>query len=590
MKQFFKMVFSSMIGFLAAGILLMLIGVAVVAALVKSIKTETEVAVEPNSYVYLTLSGDIKERTEYESSGLNLLNGQGATKHLGLLDMQKNIRKAALDKNIKGLVLDARFFTAGWATTEALRNELIAFKKSKKQLYAYSEIMTQKAYYLCSVADHIYLNPQGVLEFSGLSVNIMFLKGTLDKLGIEPQIFYCGKYKSATEPLRYTKMSEPNRLQTTVFIKGMFHHMLEGIAKERSISVAQLDSISNNLLVRTASDALRYKMIDKAVYYDELLEELKQKTGADKIKNQLVMLADYDGVDVKEATEKYTKNKVAVLFAEGEIVDGRGSENSIGSEKYAAIIRSIREDEHVKALVVRVNSPGGSALASDIIWRELQLTKKKMPVVVSMGDYAASGGYYISCMADTIFAQPNTLTGSIGVFGILPCMEKFLTDKLGITYDGVKTGKFSDMPTISRALTPEEKVIIQGGVDTIYQSFLARVAQGRKHSKAEIDTIAQGRVWSGEIAIEKGLVDRLGGLDNAIACARRMTKTSDLSIVSYPKQDNSLARMLYQLTEDQKETMLKAELGDFFVIYRQLMWVKKQTGVQARIPFEMEIR
>ena len=508
---------------------------------------------------------------------------------MGLKEIIENIRKAKSDKKIVGIYLDARYVQAGWATLEAVRKELNDFKTSKKFIVAYGEMMTQKSYYLASVADKVYLNPKGLMELAGLSMNITFFKGTLDKLGIEPQIFYCGKFKSATEPLRLTKMSDANRLQTTEFITEFYNHFMQNIATNREMKFEKLDSISKNLLVRHPSDALKYKVVDGLKYYDEVLNELNTLAGGSDKNPKLVKIEDYDNTPSGIKTV-ISKNKIAVVYAEGEIVDGQGDDENIGGEKFAEIIRKIRQDNNIKALVLRVNSPGGSAFASEVMWREIMLAKQKMHVVVSMGDYAASGGYYISCAADSIFAEPNTLTGSIGVFGILPCFENFLQEKLGVTHDGVKTGKYSDLPNLTRHLTADEKEIIQAGVDSIYSDFLNRVAQGRHHSKAEIDSIAQGRVWSGEMAISKGLVDKLGNLDDAIACAQRLAKISDYTINRYPTRDFTWQEVFYQFSENKRQSAIKAELGEYYDLFEQVKAIKNWKGVQARLPFGMNIQ
>jgi protease-4 len=400
------------------------------------------------------------------------------------------------------------------------------------------------------------------------------LKGALDKLGIEPQIFYCGKFKSATEPLRATKMSEPNKIQTTAFMQTIYNSFMGEIASSRKIPFQRLDSISQNLLVRSASSAMQFHLVDKTLYYDQFLAELTA--------NSKLINFDADNTDAT--------NRIAVVFMNGDIVDGKGEKDNIGSEKFAEQLRKIRMDDSYKALVLRVNSPGGSALASDVMWREITLLKKKMPVIVSMGDYAASGGYYISCPADTIFAMPTTLTGSIGVFGILPCMEKFLNDKLGITNDGVKTGKYSDMPNLTRALTTEEKAIVQSGVDSIYIDFLSKVSAGRKQSRAVIDSIAQGRVWAGPAGINVHIVDRLGDLEQAIDCARKMAKLDKCQKVYLPKNEPKWTEMLVEAISESEETKIKTSLGDLYPVFKQVLWVKELKGVQARVPYVMELR
>ncbi len=589
MKQFFKIVLGSMVGFFIAAGLFTVLMIVIIIGMVASGKKSSKTEAEAHSVLVLSLSKPIGERMNYSDINISSLSHLNTAKNLGLKEIIANIRKAKNDEFITGIFIDARMVNAGWATLEAVRKELIDFKQSKKFVVAYGEMMTQKSYYVASAADKVYINPRGLMEFSGMSVNLMFLKGTLDKLGIEPQIFYCGKFKSATEPLRLTKMSDANRLQTTEFLNEFYQHFMSNIATSRGIAYAQLDSISKNLLVRNPADALKHKMVDGLKYYDEMLAILNQLSkGTDK-NPKLLNIEDYDGMSGGEKLPTISKNKIAVLYADGDIVDGQGDEDNIGGEKFVDLIRKIRQDEKVKALVIRVNSPGGSAFASDVMWREIMLTKKKMPVVVSMGDYAASGGYYISCAADSIFAQPNTLTGSIGVFGILPCLENFLQDKLGVTHDGVKTGKYSDMPNLTRHLTDDEKHIIQAGVDSIYSDFLSRVAEGRHRTKAEIDSIAQGRVWSGEKAISLGLVDKLGNIDDAIACANRMAKLKDYSQQNYPSKDFGWQEILFQMEQSKRQSAIKTELGEYYTVFQQLQFIKQWQGVQARLPFGMDI-
>ncbi|MFM2225718.1 MAG: hypothetical protein RJA07_1920 [Bacteroidota bacterium] len=589
MKQFFKIVLGSMVGFIVAAGLFTILMFIIIAAIILSSKKSEQSEAEPHSVLTINLNKPIAERMDYSDINFSSISNLATAKNLGLKELTANIRKAKNDEFISGIFIDTRMVESGWATLEALRRELIEFKKSKKFIIAYGEVMTQKSYYIASVADKVYLNPSGLMEFSGMSVNIMFLKGTLDKLGIEPQIFYCGKFKSATEPLRLTKMSDANRLQTTEFINSFYSHFMKNIADSRKMNYDSLDNISKELLVRNPASALKYGLVDGLKYYDEVLAELKKTSGTDEKNPKFVSIENYDNMNGGEKFSS-SKNKIAVVYAEGDIVDGQGDDDNIGGEKFAEMIRKIRQDEKVKALVIRVNSPGGSALASDIMWREIMLAKKKMPVVISMGNYAASGGYYISCAADSIFTEPNTLTGSIGVFGILPCMENFLHDKLGITHDGVKTGKYSDMPNLTRHLNDDEKRIIQAGVDTIYSDFLNRVAQGRHKTKAEIDSIAQGRVWSGEKAISIGLVDKLGNLDAAIACAVRAAKVKDFSVTNYPSREFGVKEILYQMGESKKQSYIKAELGEYYQVFEQLQFIKKWNGVQARLPFEMDIR
>lgn len=594
MASFFKTFFASLLGFIVGSLLLVFIGVAIIVGIAVGFSEPKAVMVHANSILKIDLNGPIEERAIQHGANFSLLGGVESDKSLGLLELKKILKVSKSDKDIKAIYLNVQMPQAGWATLQSLRAALLDFKTSGKTIYAYGEVMSQKGYYIASVADKVYLTPQGYIEFAGLSVNITFLKGALDKLGIEPQIFYCGKFKSATEPLRATKMSEPNKIQTTAFMQTIYNSFMGEIASSRKIPFQRLDSISQNLLVRSASSAMQFHLVDKTLYYDQFLAELTEKTGlkGDELKSHFLSVKDYaNSKQINfDADNTDATNRIAVVFMNGDIVDGKGEKDNIGSEKFAEQLRKIRLDDSYKALVLRVNSPGGSALASDVMWREITLLKKKMPVIVSMGDYAASGGYYISCPADTIFAMPTTLTGSIGVFGILPCMEKFLNDKLGITNDGVKTGKYSDMPNLTRALTADEKAIVQAGVDSIYIDFLSKVSAGRKQSRAVIDSIAQGRVWAGPAGINVHLVDRLGDLEQAIDCARKMAKLDKCQKVYLPKNEPKWTEMLVEAISESEETKIKTSLGDLYPVFKQVLWVKELKGVQARLPYVMELR
>jgi protease-4 len=425
--------------------------------------------------------------------------------------------------------------SAGQATTEEIRNALLDFKKSGKFIVAYSEVYTQRFYYLASVADKVYINPKGFIEFAGFDSKVTFLKGALDKLGIEAQIIKVGTYKSAVEPLVLTKMSDANRLQVTSYLGSLYDHFLTNISKSRGISKDSLFAYANEMRIKRPEDALKYKLVDGLKYKDELLDELKGRVGVNK-KDKLnsVSLGDYSQSD--DTTTEVSTNRIAVIYASGDIAGGESDDNSIGSETISAALRKARTDSKVKAVVLRVNSPGGSSLASDVIWREVSLTKKVKPIIVSMGDVAASGGYYISCAADSIFAQPNTITGSIGIFAVLPNMQKLFNDKLGITFDGVKTGQFADLGDNSRPLTPAERAIMQSMINNGYDDFTKAVAGGRHKTQRYIDSIGQGRVWTGTQALKIGLVDRLGNINDAVKSAAKMAKLKDYKLIAYPEQ------------------------------------------------------
>jgi protease-4 len=590
MKQFFKFVFATMLGVVLTTVILALIIVGIIVAA----SGEKEVEVEPGSVLHMAFTTPITERTPNNPlAGLSFL-GLNSDKSTGLNDILANIKKAKTDPNIKGIFLDESYMTSGQATTEEIRNALINFKKSGKFVIAYSEIYTQGFYYLASVADKVYMNPKGIFEFTGFSQQVTFLKGALDKLGIEVQIIKVGTYKSAVEPLFLTKMSEPNRLQVTSYLGSLYDHFLTGISKSRGINKDSLFNYANSGRVQFPEDAVKLKLIDGLKYKDELLDELRQRTGKGKKE-------DIASVDLDEYTKSKTdgntdednssKNRIAIVYASGDITGGQGDDNSIGSERISKAIRKVRLDNKVKAVVLRVNSPGGSSLASDVIWREVALTKKVKPIIVSMGDYAASGGYYISCAADSIFAEPNTITGSIGIFAVLPNMQKLFNDKLGVTFDGVKTGKYADLGDVSRPLTPEERAILQNNVNHGYDDFTKAVAAGRGKTQAYVNSIGQGRVWTGAQAIKIGLVDRLGNINDAIASAAKKAKLKNYNLVSYPEQKSFFKQLDSDVTGQMKTKMLKSELGDNYRVYEQLKGLTQiMRSPQARLPYEIVIK
>lgn len=593
MKQFFKFVLASMVGFIITSAVLLIIFIFLIAGLIAAGSDKT-VEVEPNSVLQMSFSYSIPERTPNNPlSGLSFLGIDGE-KTLGLNDILTNIKKAKTDGNIKGIFLDESYMASGEATTEEIRNALVDFKRSGKFIIAYAEIYTQGFYYLASVADKIYVNPKGIFLFKGFNSEVTFLKGALDKLGIEAQIIKVGTYKSAVEPYFLTKMSPANRLQVNSYLGSLYDHFLTGISASRHISKDSLFDIASELKVKFPEDALKYKLVDGLKYKDEVLLELKQSVGIgqkDDLKN--IMLAEYnnnipkkDNVDKKKAP----KNSIAVVYASGEINGGEGDENSIGSERISKALRQARLDDKVKAVVLRVNSPGGSSLASDVIWREVMLTKKVKPIIVSMGDLAASGGYYISCAADSIIAEPNTITGSIGIFAILPNMQKFFNNKLGITFDGVKTGKYADLGNISRPLTSEEKAILQSQVNHGYDDFTKAVANGRHKTQAYINSIGQGRVWTGAQAVKLGLVDRLGNINDAVLSAAKKAGIKHYNLVSYPEQKSFLNKFGFKLNAEIKAHFIKSELGDNFKYYEQIKGVTQMMRTpQARMPYDIVI-
>jgi protease-4 len=589
MKQFFKFVLATIVGLIFATIILVLILVGVIA----SASSDKSVTVEANSVLNISIDHPITERTPNNPlAGLSLF-GFDTDKSIGLNDILANIKKAKTDDNIKGIYLSESYMLSGQATTEEIRKALIDFKKSGKFIVAYAEVYTQSFYYLASVADKVYINPKGIFDFSGFSSQITFLKGALDKLGVEVQVIKVGTYKSAVEPYILTKMSDANREQVTSYMGSLYDYFLQGIATSRHLNADSLKSIASNLKIQYPEDALKYKLVDGLKYKDEILNDLKDRTGISHKKDvNSVSIDDYTKSESdKKADEGSSDRRIAVVYASGEISGGDGDDNSIGSDKISAAIRKVRLDSKVKAVVLRVNSPGGSSLASAVIWREIVLTKKVKPVIVSMGDYAASGGYYISCAADSIFAEPNTITGSIGIFAILPNMQKFFNDKLGVTFDGVKTGKFSDLGDISRPLTPEEHMILQTQINRGYDEFTKAVADGRHKTQEYINSIGQGRVWTGTQALKLGLVDRLGNINDAIACAAKKANVQDYKLVAYPEQKSIFKNFGSGISAQMKTRAIQAELGENFKYYEQIKGVQSMMRTpQARMPYNITIK
>src|ERR1051325_8357846 len=581
MKNFF----TSFLGSLTAIIVSFFILLIVIFSLIPK---KEPVVVNSNSILHITLNGPISERAPknpFENFGAG---GMGES---GLDEILANIGKAKDDANIKGIFLEVSTLTAGYASVEEIRNALFDFRKSGKFIYAYSELYTTKAYYLASVADKVYLNPQGLIEFKGLSAQVMFFKGLLEKMDVDVQIFRHGKFKSAIEPFLLDKMSDANRLQTLTYVKSLWMHVLEGISTSRGPSVEELNKLADNMSVQRSRDCLKYKLADDTIYKDQLLDMFKEKLKlSKKEKVQLVEMGKYSKVNTRHYIAM--PGRIAVIYAAGEIAGGEGGDNRIGSEGLSKTIRQARMDSSIKAIVLRVNSPGGSALASDVIWREVMLTKKIKPVIVSMGDVAASGGYYISCAANRIFAQPNTITGSIGVFGILPSFQKTLNNKLGITIDTVNTNKHSALGTLLLPLSEEEGTVIQKGVEDIYSVFISRVASGRNMKTADVDSIGQGRVWAGKDAVKIGLVDELGGIDDAIKYAAKSCGLDKYRIVYLPKQKEPLEELLNRLSgndESIRESALRNSLGDQYIYYQYLKEMMGMKGIQARMGYEIVI-
>jgi protease-4 len=590
MREFFKYVFATVLGVVISFFLIILVSILLIVGLVSSIESEKTVPVSKNSVLFMNLDQAIVERSPDDTFANLPLVGTNGEKSIGFNDLIKALESAKTDDDIKCIYINVSAPNAGYATMTEVRNALIDFRKSGKKIIAYSEVYTQGAYYLASAADKVYLNPEGALEFKGLSSQVMFFKGALDKLGIEAQIIRVGNYKSAVEPFFTDKISDKNREQVTAYLGGLYQTFLQGISVTRKISVAELHTMADEYQIQKPQDAVDRKLVDGLRYKDQILEELKALSGK-KPKNNLssITINDY-AKNVSNEKSESKKDKIAVIYANGDISGGEGSDSQIGSERISRTIRKARMDSTIKGIVLRVNSPGGSALASDVIWREIMLAKKVKPVIASFGDVAASGGYYIGCAADSIFVQPNTITGSIGVFGVIPNFQKLYNEKLGITFDGVKTGKYADIMSTDRPLTAGERLIIQTDVNRVYDGFITRVANGRKKSKAYIDSIAGGRVWVGTDAVRIGLADRTGSFNDAILAAAKKGKVKEYKVVEYPEILDPLQSLMDNSSDKIRMYYAKQELGAHFYLYEQIKSTIVKSGVQMRMPFEIKVQ
>ena len=589
MREFFKYVFATIVGIVISTFLIALVFVLFIVAIVSSVSEDKNVDVVSNSVLYLNLDQSIKERTPNKTLDNLPIIGSGGGKSIGFNDLIMALKKAKTDDKIKCVYLSVSSPGAGRATLKEIRDALIDFKTSKKKIIAYSEVYTQDAYYLASAADKVYLNPQGALEFKGFTSQLTFFKGAMEKIGVEAQIIRVGNYKSAVEPFINDKMSDYNRTQVTAYLGGLYHTFLEGVSQSRNIPKDSLYAYANTYRIKQPKDAVSYKMVDGLKYKDEVIDELKSLSGTEKSETLTTITINDYATNLK-ADHSDSRNKIAVIYANGEITGGEGNDESIGSERISRAIRKARQDKNIKAIVLRVNSGGGSALASDVIWREIILSKKVKPVIASFGDVAASGGYYIGCAADSIFVQPNTITGSIGVFGIIPNFQNLLTNKLGVTFDGVKTGEYADIMSVNRPLTAGERLIIQNDVNHVYDSFITRVADGRKKSKTYIDSIGGGHVWIGTDAVKIGLADRIGNFNDAIVAAGKKAKLKDYKIVEYPEKIDRLKSLLDDATDNVRVYYAKREFGENFLLYEQMKKALVHTGIQASMPFEINVR
>ena len=588
MKSFLKYTLATITGIIIASFLFFIVMLASLSAIVSS--GNKPVSISNNSILVLKAGVTIPDRGDQNPlSGVDLLNLTFSPAP-GLNEILYNIEKASNDSKIKGILIETGLLPSGWATTEEIRNALLKFRENGKFVISYSDyILTQECYYLATAADKIYINPGSMVDFKGLSSEVMFFKKALEKLGVEVQVTRHGKFKGAVEPFILDKLSEENKTQIKDYAGSLWNQVIADISKSRNIPAEQLNRLADNLEGNLASRALETKLVDRLMYRDELIDTLKFMSGISKNKDlNLISMTKYSKVpDLK--TTYSVKNKIAVVYASGTIVTGKGNDNNIGGNYYADAIRKVRLDTSVKAIVLRVNSPGGSATAADIIWREIDLAAKVKPVVISMGNYAASGGYYISAPGTKIYADPMTISGSIGVFGLIPNAGKLLEEKLGLTTEIVNTNKNSDFPSIFRPMKSYEKDLMQVSIEKIYSDFISKVASGRKMSKVSVDSIGQGRVWSGTSSLKIGLVDEIGGLKDAIKGAAKLASIESFSIRELPALEDPYTRILSQLSGEVRMSILKNELGESVKYYNMVQEIKDMTGIQARLPYFIDI-
>ncbi len=588
MKSFLKYLLASILGVLLAGLIMFFIFFGIISAIVSS--QDKPFQVKPHSILMLKIDQPIVDRKpSLPLPGLDLgIFGVGY--QIGLNDLLNNINKASKDSNICGIYLQLSTLQAGVGTVQEIRNALTDFKKSGKFIVSYGDYYSESAYYLASASDKVFMNPVGDLNFNGLSVEVMFFKKALEKLDVEPQIIRHGKFKSAVEPLINDRMSKENREQIETYAGSIWKNIVDEISLQRGIPADKVNSLADKMSLGSAQEAYQSGLIDSILYKDQALEILTALSGVKQTRKlNFVSHNQYLKAPKTRAQKGLAKNKIAVIYASGDIVIGKGNEGNIGSEALSGTIREAREDSSVKAIVLRVNSGGGSALASEVIWRELDLTRNVKPVIASMGDVAASGGYYILAAADTILANTNTLTGSIGVFGVLLNAKDFFNNKLGISTDVVNTNRHSDFGTPFRALDAEERQAMQQLVDDFYGTFISHVAEGRAMEKSAVDSIGEGRVWSGINAREIGLVDEIGGLSRAVEIAAEKAGVEHYRIVELPKLKDPLEQIISELSGETSLKHLQAELGPAYKYYRHLKNVLNSGGVMARLPFEFEI-
>ncbi|MFZ6663621.1 signal peptide peptidase SppA [Peijinzhouia sedimentorum] len=584
--KFFLNVLSTIVGL----ILFMFIGFFIFVGLIGILSSEPEVRIKNQSVLHLNLNRVIQEQTVDNPFAELGMFGSGVNSPLGLIDLKKALKDASTDPKIEGIYLESNFPVAGFSTLSEIRQSLQEFKDNGKFIVAYGEFYSEQGYYIASIADAVHMFPEGEVELNGLGSEFVSIKNTLEKIGVEPEIFRVGDYKSAVEPFLNEKMSPENREQTESFLNSIYDTVIERIAASRNIELARLHEISDEMLVREPADAVTYKLVDQLSYQDQMYADIKNRLGLEEE-------ADIEFVSVNKYMkvtniDKYSPNKIAVMVASGNIVSGKagGGQEIIASDSFNEEIRKLRDDNSVKAVVLRINSPGGSALASDAMWREIELLKEKKPVITSMSDYAASGGYYMAMGTDYIMAEPTTITGSIGVFGLWFNAERLLNDKLGVNTDYVSTGRYSNFLSLSKPMTEEERQIMQKGVERTYATFTNKAAEGRDMQIEDLLAVASGRVWSGAQAVDNGLVDELGGLDDAVKKAAEMAEVEEYRVLVFPPKVDFIQELINNLNQDVSVRIAKAQLGELYPIMENIKAIKQYEGPQARMPFELRIR
>ena len=591
MKDFMKQAFATVVGILIFTVAMGIIGVISILGMVAS--TDSTPKVKDNSVLVLNLNGVMQERSQDDI--YSFLTG-GEVSSLGLDDLAEAIDKAKTDDNVKGIYIEAGMFAPdGPASVQALRNKLVEFKKSGKWIVAYGDQYTQSAYWLCSVADKVIVNPEGLIDWHGLCTETMYYKDFMAKFGVKMQIAKVGKFKSAVEPFFADKMSDANREQVSVYLNGIWGNIVKDVAQSRKLDAKTLNAYADSLVTfSSADDLVKMKLADQVAYYDEVRADIKKRLGLDEDDK-------ISQVSVSQMCAQPNKNKaddrIAVYYAYGDIVsdaeDGMSQGSAICAGNVVPDLEALMDDEDVKAVVLRVNSPGGSAYASEQIWRAVTRLKAKKPVVVSMGTYAASGGYYISCAANYIYAEPTTLTGSIGIFGMFPDVSGLLTDKLGLKFDHVKTNKNSQFGTTSRPFTEEEMQYLTNMVDRGYKTFTKRVSDGRKIPVERVYEIAEGRVWLGQDALKIKLVDAIGGIDQAVAKAAELAKVKEYRTKAYPAKADMWESLLNRASSEGGNYLdgkLRATLGEYYAPFMYLKQLDRQDAIQARMPAHIVIK